>query len=460
MKTRISEIRVAGLQEIYNYTVKFPDSSDVVIIIAPNGFGKTALLALLNSCLQFKLAEAASKSFSTLDILFDNGTRWRFEKTRERRVTAETDKRHAIRYKRQMRPREWVKVIFYDRSGREIEDVKVGGVDAIPPDLLYRTLDRSLPISRYNFDTFLDAASGEILNVLELINKYKNQLINDEYFKEGLGSYSKLLFSSNEDFVNCVFIETQRLLYSKKANPQEPNSSSVTEEEVTRQSKHLSTLLKNTYSDYAATSQALDRSFPSRLITRASMPNVKDVTNLRSELDSIEKRRSDLTKAGILVETSEPLIAPKDEFLGNVADALAIYVEDSRAKLSTFDALYPKVSVFKNLLNKKLAPKELHISQAGANIRRGTKEINLEGLSSGEKHEFIMLFRLVFETPPNSLVLIDEPEISLHVLWQLEFMSDLMDIQGANPFQAIIATHSPQIFEGVEGLIVDLADQV
>jgi len=70
-----------------------------------------------------------------------------------------------------------------------------------------------------------------------------------------------------------------------------------------------------------------------------------------------------------------------------------------------------------------------------------------------------MLFKLIFETPPSSLVLIDEPEISLHVLWQLEFMPDLFEIQEANRFQAIIATHSPQIFQGVEHLIVDLADQ-
>ena len=86
--------------------------------------------------------------------------------------------------------------------------------------------------------------------------------------------------------------------------------------------------------------------------------------------------------------------------------------------------------------------------------------LTLEGLSSGEKHEFIMLFKLIFETAPNALVLIDEPEISLHVLWQLEFMTDLQSIQRINPFQSIIATHSPQIFQGMEDEVVDLADQV
>ena len=145
----------------------------------------------------------------------------------------------------------------------------------------------------------------------------------------------------------------------------------------------------------------------------------------------------------------------------NVSDALQIYVEDSKKKLATFDEVYSKVSVFRDLLSKKLKPKELLINrESGAQIRRGKEDIGLAKLSSGEKHEFIMLFKLIFETPANSLVLIDEPEISLHVSWQLEFMSDLAKMQSANQFQSIIATHSPQIIQGADHITFDLADQV
>ena len=113
------------------------------------------------------------------------------------------------------------------------------------------------------------------------------------------------------------------------------------------------------------------------------------------------------------------------------------------------------------MLKEKLKPKDLIINrEKGAEIRRGKDSLSLEGLSSGEKHEFVMFYKLIFDTPENALVLIDEPEISLHVLWQLEFMSDLTSIQSANKFQSIIATHSPQVFQGVEHLIVDLAEQV
>jgi len=43
------------------------------------------------------------------------------------------------------------------------------------------------------------------------------------------------------------------------------------------------------------------------------------------------------------------------------------------------------------------------------------------------------------------ILLIDEPEISLHVIWQEEFMADLEEIAKVRKQQMIIATHSPQI---------------
>jgi predicted ATPase len=193
---------------------------------------------------------------------------------------------------------------------------------------------------------------------------------------------------------------------------------------------------------------------------RAASLGPDNIERLKEDLASIESRRQALTEAGILVETAEPLVPPEGKFLPAVAAALEIFAADSKAKLSTFDAIYPKVSVFRDLLAKKLKPKTLQINREnGAEVFRGDIPVKLEGLSSGEKHEFIMLFRLIFETPENALVLIDEPEISLHVLWQLEFMSDLRRIQSANKFQSIIATHSPQIIQGSEDIIIDLSEQ-
>jgi predicted ATP-binding protein involved in virulence len=57
---------------------------------------------------------------------------------------------------------------------------------------------------------------------------------------------------------------------------------------------------------------------------------------------------------------------------------------------------------------------------------------------------------------PNSLILIDEPEISLHILWQQQFLRDLQEIAGIENYDVLIATHSPQIVYDRSDLTVSL----
>jgi predicted ATPase len=50
--------------------------------------------------------------------------------------------------------------------------------------------------------------------------------------------------------------------------------------------------------------------------------------------------------------------------------------------------------------------------------------------------------------PEDALVLIDEPEISLHVGWQVAFIPDIQRIAEIRGLRFIVATHSPQIING------------
>ena len=68
-------------------------------------------------------------------------------------------------------------------------------------------------------------------------------------------------------------------------------------------------------------------------------------------------------------------------------------------------------------------------------------------LSSGEQNLVILYYRLVFETKPNTLLLIDEPENSMHVEWLEKMLRDYFVMEGDLQCQMVIATHSP-IFIG------------
>ena len=73
-----------------------------------------------------------------------------------------------------------------------------------------------------------------------------------------------------------------------------------------------------------------------------------------------------------------------------------------------------------------------------------------------EQHEIVILFDLLFGTKKNSLILVDEPELSLHVDWQRAMLKDLHEMAELSDFRALLATHSPQIIGERWDLTIEL----
>src|SRR5205814_4486121 len=126
---------------------------------------------------------------------------------------------------------------------------------------------------------------------------------------------------------------------------------------------------------------------------------------------------------------------------------LSLYSEDIEQKLGVFDEITAKIELFKELVNKRFSYKQLDIErQSGFRLRTSIGSPLLPtDLSSGEQHELVLLYELLFKTKQNALILIDEPELSLHVAWQVEFLKDLARVIKLSSFDVILATHSPQI---------------
>lgn len=77
--------------------------------------------------------------------------------------------------------------------------------------------------------------------------------------------------------------------------------------------------------------------------------------------------------------------------------------------------------------------------------RRGEK-FSIYDLSSGEYQILTTLLALGFSVKDGSIVLVDEPENSLHPQWQQEFMTTLSEIFGRmSDGHSVISTHSPII---------------
>jgi predicted ATP-binding protein involved in virulence len=122
-------------------------------------------------------------------------------------------------------------------------------------------------------------------------------------------------------------------------------------------------------------------------------------------------------------------------------------LKDSEEKLAVFDDLLERIELFQGIIGANFLHKTFKVDQGAGFLLYSTKGDQLSpiDLSSGEQHELVLMYELLFGVPTNSLILIDEPELSLHISWQHKFLDDLARISQVANLDFLIATHSPQI---------------
>ncbi|MDD2626085.1 MAG: AAA family ATPase [Candidatus Methanomethylophilus sp.] len=119
------------------------------------------------------------------------------------------------------------------------------------------------------------------------------------------------------------------------------------------------------------------------------------------------------------------------------------------------------IVVFKDIVNTIYVDKSVQINEKGyleARMDRSGTVIPLNKFSSGEKQILLLLYQLLFRCEPSSLVIIDEPEISLHVSWQQQLGKTMADVAKLRGLQLIIATHAPAIIHDDWDRAVELKD--
>lgn len=100
----------------------------------------------------------------------------------------------------------------------------------------------------------------------------------------------------------------------------------------------------------------------------------------------------------------------------------------------------------KYLVNKKFVYNEKEYSYSIHVIDNNSgRELKLEDLSSGEK-QVVSIFSYLYLSPfSKSIVLIDEPELSLSVPWQKRFLADISN--GTQCVGLVSVTHSPFVYD-------------
>lgn len=444
---RLKKILVEGLFDRFTHAIPLNLKDRITIIHGPNGFGKTMILRMINAFFNQSPIALANIPFRTLRLDFDNGAvasvhRKRSGKTRERDAKPNIKMSYTERGKSPQR--------FTPTSDMPPEQLRfpIGAIEDFIPEL--DQIDRQ---------TWRHRGTGEMLSLTEVLDRYRDALpLGEPYRDPTIPDWLQAIRQT----IPVRFINTERLYTAPtRRRRQGPYPSYLPPEPaVRRYSEELGDRIKQTLTAYGALSQSLDRTFPARLVTEPARPDVT-MDDLRKELADIEARRQQLIEAGLLSPEPAGWGVPAMPPLEKVDEArrgvLAVYARDAQEKLSVFDNVFTKIDLFKKIVNARFLHKSITVGQSGFGVVASSgSQLDPVLLSSGEQHALVLLYELLFKVEENSIILIDEPEISLHVAWQDEFLKDLGQMAELSRFHALVATHSPQIISDRWDLTVEL----
>ena len=124
-------------------------------------------------------------------------------------------------------------------------------------------------------------------------------------------------------------------------------------------------------------------------------------------------------------------------------------IPDYKKKLDrftdAFENMYNGSKKFKEIINKNGEKKIIFTDRQG-------NDVDLNSFSTGEKQIIFRVGNLLKNLGrlENGIILIDEPETSLHPIWQKKYLKFLKQTFEGLDIQFIIATHSPYILQGID----------
>lgn len=438
---RLSSFSITSLFGEFNYSLPLNLEDRVTAVIAPNGSGKTVCLRIINALFKRRWHVISSIEFAVAEFYFLDGSVVEMS----RLIGPETDEEGAS-----------------NRLPLRLSVTsKDGGCDNWTPNISeslkgrMNTIERYIPfVSRTGPGRWSHDRTGQIFGFQALVEEFPDR-IPQSLLTSMRASEPKRL-TELIDSVDCHLIETQRLLVVTGDEPSVYRGDRpLPKFAIQQKADKLKSIISDRLGQYAALSQSLDRSFPKRLIANFPVRHLQDLKQRLSELDA---KRTNLMDVGILAsESDEPVELPSGEIDESIGRVLSVYVDDNYKKLQSLDQIAERISLFKQLIESRFSSKLINVSRDnGFSVDYKGSDVALEKLSSGEQHQLVLFFELLFELRDNALILIDEPELSLHVSWQKRFIGDLLKIININNFDVILATHSPQLIGSWSHLAVEL----
>lgn len=415
----IKQLIIRDLYDLYSYDIKFKNEPNIQIITGPNGFGKTTILQIVSHFYSGKFWYFYFLSFSSIDLILSDGLKCTF--TREIQSPKGDNDNTLVNA--------LLSISFYDSKGL-VESGKLD-VTYISNLLKNNGID---PLADYDFS-----------QIVERMDVPYN-IIVDSYIRNNFCKVLDLL--GDKEF---LFIKEQRLIgYLRKSKDSFPIK---TVDDIKEYIESFYNLAQKAYNAYSMT---VDGSFVERLsnlsVKKSNVKHIKRDVIHKEVLAKIAKYK----KYGLVGD-----LAVVEKLGIHYEEVLKLYLTDLNGKLDILKPFYDKLSLFDGLITSKgLSYKHLEFKGNTMKVISDStnKEIPLHSLSSGEQNLFVLCYKLVFGLNDQHIVLVDEPENSLHMAWLDELLSDYEKIAQLSGCQMIIATHSPTFIHGRWDLTYDLCE--
>ena len=258
---KINSLKVSGLFGRFNHDLKFRSDERIMIMIGPNGFGKTTILRIIDVLFNQPLLRLASMPFREVSVSFDDGSNLIVKRTPQ-----EENQGEGVPIGPQL--------IFQPSSGEEETFRVKAQID--PKELRFPidAIDDVIPVlARTGSRKWLDQRTGNILSLEDVFTLFGDELAR--HFGE-LSPTGPEWLREIREAVAVRFIDTERLTrplpkqilpgqrYSLRAARDYPEG--YPKRTVRFYSEELAEHVQRILAEYGSLSQSLDRTFPVRLV--------------------------------------------------------------------------------------------------------------------------------------------------------------------------------------------------